>query len=668
MKIPPFLAAAAVLFWGWQTGLLIVAAIMALLVEGSRLIRVKYDFSTSDFNRISNLCNVTLIVLLFYFVMSERSTYFMVLVLAWLPLVVFPIVLAQAFSASQGIDLEALFLTYNKKKKHVNAKNRRLVDLSYPYVMLCILAAGAANVRDIRFYLCLLILSAWMLWVVRPIRYSPVVWAGLFILASTCGFWGQMGLNNLQKLLEQKSLEWFSDFRSKNLDPYRIRTAIGDVGELKLSDQILLRVWPEPGQKIPLLLREASYNMYQFSTWLAYQPAYTALSAISDGMTWNLKSNPDGRKRTVTLGQYFEKGQGMLNLPMGAFRIAKLPVEKMEWNQLGAVKVSEGPKLATYSVDYSPESHLDRLPDKADMLVPETEASVITKIVRELELAGKTPRAVLDTVVTYFSEKFTYALYQPQPDEKDTPLADFLLESKAGHCEFFATATVLILRSAGVPARYATGYMVNEFSPREKGYIVRERHAHAWALVYVNGRWYDFDTTPPAWLELEAQGASFLKPLFDWVSHIGFKIARWRQLEKINGLQRFLIWMLIPIFFIMLYKLHLKKKKKAVVPVKAKLTRARLFPGMDSDFYLIMDRLNTLGYYKPHGEPLSGWIDRTITKKLSDEGKRRLFQIVSLHCRYRFDPAGLDEQEKADLKAAVHSWLARYHISPMSVR
>ena len=71
-------------------------------------------------------------------------------------------------------------------------------------------------------------------------------------------------------------------------------------------------------------------------------------------------------------------------------------------------------------------------------------------------------------VRAYFRDNFRYSLYRPAPDGEVSALEDFLRRSRAGHCEYFATATVLLLRAAGVPARYATGYSVQEWSPLER--------------------------------------------------------------------------------------------------------------------------------------------------------------------------------------------------------
>src|SRR5512133_301234 len=56
MKPPPFLVGAALLFWGWQSGLLPVGAVMALVFEGGRWVKSRWDLSNDDFTRIWVFC------------------------------------------------------------------------------------------------------------------------------------------------------------------------------------------------------------------------------------------------------------------------------------------------------------------------------------------------------------------------------------------------------------------------------------------------------------------------------------------------------------------------------------------------------------------------------------------------------------------------------------
>ena len=79
------------------------------------------------------------------------------------------------------------------------------------------------------------------------------------------------------------------------------------------------------------------------------------------------------------------------------------------------------------------------------------------------------------------------------------PVKFFLTEHRRAHCELFASATALLLRSAGVPARYVTGIICNEPHPSGKYFIARYGNAHAWVEAYdrQNRQWVVVDTTPP---------------------------------------------------------------------------------------------------------------------------------------------------------------------------
>ncbi len=80
----------------------------------------------------------------------------------------------------------------------------------------------------------------------------------------------------------------------------------------------------------------------------------------------------------------------------------------------------------------------------------------------------------------------------------ESPIEDFLFVYKSGHCELFATAMVLMLRSQGIPARLVTGFLGAELNPIEGYYVVRQQNAHAWVEAYTPSRgWRIYDPTPP---------------------------------------------------------------------------------------------------------------------------------------------------------------------------
>lgn len=659
MKTPPLLLGTSLIFWGWQTGLLPLATIMAIVLEGSRLVKSRLDLSPSDFCRISDLCTLILLGMVAYLYASNRSTQAILIMLQWLPLALIPLLAAQVYSTSDKIDTSALFLIFRRKRANEENRHPTTINLTYPYFALCILSASAANVRTPWFYVGLLCLSAWALWSARSKRFSPILWVTLLVLTGSIGYIGHIGLHNLQLTLEEKALHWFTGFIRKDAGPYRARTAIGDMGPLKLSNRIVFRVNTEFDHDQPILLRESSYNIYKSSMWFALHSNFKAVQPKMDGTTWNLRPG-QGASKSLTVSDRLSGGKGMLKLPNGALEIAHLPTIKMEQNQFGAVKVEEGPGLIIYQVRFNPSTSLDSPPNETDVIVPQREKPAIFRLIHELGLSEKSPPEILKTVAAFFQRDFKYSLTLKSPDYNHTPLWDFLLHSRSGHCEYFATATVLLLRAAGIPARYAIGYSVQEFSGLEDRFIVRARHAHAWALVYIDGAWHNFDTTPSSWLTIEEEAASMWEPLYDIWSWLIFKFSEWRWQEREGGITRHVGWLLVPLILLLARRLYSRKRVKPPKKEQEKKSRVEIKPGAHSEFYLIEKRLIEWGYVRYPWETLSSWIRKIEEARPSSVSTGPLHSILALHYRYRFDPEGITIAEKGALESSVQSWLEQH--------
>jgi transglutaminase-like putative cysteine protease len=92
---------------------------------------------------------------------------------------------------------------------------------------------------------------------------------------------------------------------------------------------------------------------------------------------------------------------------------------------------------------------------------------------------------------------YRYSL-KPLDHEVDDPLAYFLLQSKQGHCEYFASAMAVLLRAAWIPSRVATGFQSGAFNPLSGWSVVRASDAHSWVEAWMPGEgWVTFDPTPP---------------------------------------------------------------------------------------------------------------------------------------------------------------------------
>ncbi len=87
----------------------------------------------------------------------------------------------------------------------------------------------------------------------------------------------------------------------------------------------------------------------------------------------------------------------------------------------------------------------------------------------------------------------------PGMQQGDDPVLGFLFETRAGHCEYFASAMVVLLRELGIPSRLVNGYYGATYNPLGDFYAVRQADAHAWVEVHF-GRlgWVTFDPTPPS--------------------------------------------------------------------------------------------------------------------------------------------------------------------------
>ncbi len=100
----------------------------------------------------------------------------------------------------------------------------------------------------------------------------------------------------------------------------------------------------------------------------------------------------------------------------------------------------------------------------------------------------------IEAVVAHFNTGFEYSLRQ-----SDLPGLQGVLEfldAKRGYCSYFAVASALILRTKGIPARIATGFLAQEWNEDEQRYDVTTRDGHAWLEAYVTGRWIAFEPTP----------------------------------------------------------------------------------------------------------------------------------------------------------------------------
>jgi transglutaminase-like putative cysteine protease len=171
--------------------------------------------------------------------------------------------------------------------------------------------------------------------------------------------------------------------------------------------------------------------------------------------------------------------------------------------------------------------------------------------------AGGDDAAVVQRAMRMIRSEFAYTLATPLLGRNSVD--EFLFDQKAGFCEHFSSAFVVLMRAAGIPARVVTGYVGGYRNPLGGYWQVRRSDAHAWAEVWLQGRgWVRVDPTAAVAPERiydtladRAPGADGLfgalmpTPVFnasDWLRRswndfaLGFDAARQRRLLRPLGL------------------------------------------------------------------------------------------------------------------------------------
>ncbi len=280
---------------------------------------------------------------------------------------------------------------------------------------------------------------------------------------------------------------------------------------------------------------------------------------------------------------------------------------------------------------------------------------------KTLGLPGLSAEKAVAAVEAHFARGFGYSTYRAPDTAERTPLADFLLRTRAGHCEYFATATALLLRAAGVPARYATGYSAQEYSELENAYVVRVRHAHSWVKAYVNGAWRDVDTTPGTWASVERDAASsWWSPLADTWSWARFRLSQITAGARDEAATSAL-WTGIALLLAAWFGWRLYRQRRLIMIRKRGqrgVTTGTAGAGSDSEFFLVERTLARIGLPRGAGETVMEWLARIGPGLPQGMRESELTELASLHYRHRFDPAGLAPADRERLRASAQRWLA----------
>jgi transglutaminase-like putative cysteine protease len=273
------------------------------------------------------------------------------------------------------------------------------------------------------------------------------------------------------------------------------RVDLDSFGGSKLSDRVILRLSVDPPVAFPelLRLREAVFTRYRNGVWTREPLADRhARGHVGVELVEEDSFLPEEHLARVSVDQNVV-GTGFLFLP---YRSSHVHVERGRAVLLsdGSIQVSSSRPSVRYQVSVAKEEPRAAGENSIDpaRVLPE-----IRDYAWKLTEGLTDPREIADRIVEHFRTGFVYTLEPPRGTGE--PLVNFLLRSKAGHCEYFASAAAMMLAARGVPARLVTGSYGGEVGAFSSVVVVRGANLHAWVEAELDGSGFQVvEATPPS--------------------------------------------------------------------------------------------------------------------------------------------------------------------------
>lgn len=148
---------------------------------------------------------------------------------------------------------------------------------------------------------------------------------------------------------------------------------------------------------------------------------------------------------------------------------------------------------------------------------------LLAKRIRESLPDDAAPHQVIEAMRAYLFTNYRYL--PPGADGGARDLAGLIEERRGAHCEVFASALVMMLRSQRIPARLVTGYRSTEWDEEGRVLTVRARHAHAWVEAWdPRAGWITVDPTPAGDGDFASASSGWTSRLRTWASGLWVKV------------------------------------------------------------------------------------------------------------------------------------------------
>ncbi len=651
-----------------MSGRPVIGLLAALIVEAAHWTRLRWDFTDDTCNRAWHLTSIA-IVFSGAIIWLEGNPYTaMPALLSWMPALLLPVQFVQSYGLRDSVPLSSFSLIARRRK----ARNQRLGLLEQTtwfnfgntfFAATMVAAAVGKNADMWIFFPGLIVLVSWMTYSFK--RSSWIAFAPLVTAASILSFGGQLGLEKVSDMMGSASAR-----RASRFNPDINATLIGTRGTVRQSPEIQWRLTTDgPPQTAPRLLRTATYSSFIGRSWLTQRIAKADFKDLDTRLVndepYYLLTEAENTDEITRLPSFELRGsassESPIPLPGDAMGLRDFDLDGIESNTFGTVRIFPRNPVIHGQVFWNGGTFPESPPlGREDLRTPSDDSECLDRIVAELNLdANKPLDEKLLTLRQWFRSEFSYTrnltITRPyRRTNSPSAITSFLTTVKKGHCEYFATSAVLILRNAGIPARYTTGYGVMEPDPKRGGFVIRGTHGHAWCRVWDqdNNRWVDFDPTPPSWFASVNSQITRTQRFYDSLKRLREDFFIWRNQPTNRLAATAVMWSIAAALTAFITRRLWKSKRRLETKsVVASYDGHRTLTPLHELESLATRHLGP----RPPGQTFSRWL-RRLTDILPDH--KPLDEAISLHQRARFDPRPQPEHDRNRLERLAKSLAA----------
>jgi protein-glutamine gamma-glutamyltransferase len=282
---------------------------------------------------------------------------------------------------------------------------------------------------------------------------------------------------------------------------------LGGIGSIQQNDEVVMRVRVEgpdkgsPGMK----WRGVALDTFDNRSWSRTRAAAKEPRVKSERDVIQL-DYPSGRGALTTQTIYLEPLDApvLFALPRAIGVQGNFPVlfkdkhDSVSFNRVGeriSYRVLSDRSLPNVAALRADRAEYDERVENYLQLPSDLDPR-ISELAERLTANARNRFDAARTIETHLQNDYGYTLEMKASGGQ--PLADFLFNVREGHCEYFATAMAVMLRTQGIATRVVNGFSQGEYNETADVWVVRQKNAHSWVEVYFPGEdaWVSFDPTP----------------------------------------------------------------------------------------------------------------------------------------------------------------------------